>query len=280
MDGPQSQNNMCLEELPLELVNVIFRHASQGSLKILCEVADWTRTLALPHLYSSPILKTDSSTSRFLECLERNPWSLYRPLDNNFQPRTTVCNLWIETISRSKSIIPIFEACSSLTNIALHPDSLVCLVTSIPYVEVAQRKNISITIISQSAFGLHSSQFGTSSLTGKISHVRMTDFHGYREQSLLISRLQNLTHLEISYHPSFNLSGLNRIVEHPSLQVLIIVFFTQLFTEDDRKSLDQWHKDILRDTANLEVTIVESVAQDRLEEDWVEEARGGRSLWN
>ncbi|KAF8055962.1 hypothetical protein FPV67DRAFT_1535645 [Lyophyllum atratum] len=283
MDGPQSQNNMCLEELPLELVDEIFGHASQGSLKNLCEVADWTRTLALPYLYSSPILKSHISTSRFLECLKRTPWSLYRPLDNDFQPRTTVCSLWIFPISQS--IVPIFQVCSSLTNIALYVENFIWLVVTIPHLEGAQRKNISITIMEGNASGFSSFhhlqfQFSNSSLPGKVSHVRRTGFHGYRKQSSLTSLLPNLTHLMIPYDPSFDLADLNRIVEHPSLRVLIIIFFIQLLTEDDRKALDQWHKDILRDTAKLKVTIVESLAPDRLEEEWVEEARGGRSLWN
>lgn len=100
-----------LADFPHELVCEVFHHAARLSTDFclaLCHLSSWTRGLALPHLYSTVILKIRKANDSFLKCIMNTPLSIIRP---SLEPlKAAVRGLWVEArFARHK--LPLASLC-------------------------------------------------------------------------------------------------------------------------------------------------------------------------
>ncbi|RDB20343.1 hypothetical protein Hypma_012598 [Hypsizygus marmoreus] len=280
-------------EIPPELVHEIFRYAAQISTPFcltLCRVSSWTHELALPHLYSTAIIKNHQQNSQFIACLQRSPFTSIRQSD--FEPALAVRDLWVEAVS--DIIVDIFKACDNLKHIALHADNLLWLVHSstpgqartrrLADEHISRKQDLEITVVKGNDWALSryensQDQSLTSTLFGKITRLRARHVGDYA-QHLNISHYTRLTHLAIPFYlPFHDLLELDRIMEHPSLEALVIVIIADLILDNDLVRLQEWYLEKEKVQRSLKLSLVTSNS-DRLQEEWEAEVRGGRSLWD
>ena len=108
--------------LPLELVLKVFNVAASSSSQScynLCLVSSWARHIALPHLFTTIIIKNQVAIEPFFEQIATRPRD---PPNAEFLPAPQVRNLWMMTESPLPGrigIVQISRACVNLTNIAM-----------------------------------------------------------------------------------------------------------------------------------------------------------------
>jgi hypothetical protein len=277
-------------ELPPELVHVIFHHAARWSTEFcltLCRVSSWTRRLALPHLYSTVILKNHGSSSHYIKRLSKPPLT---PPQYDFHPKTVLRSLWNEPVS--DRIVSIFEQCDDLVHMALHPDNLFWLFHAssssasyrrLSHDAITRKQDLHIVIVAGTRLVLRSlTRFIDQDpslitpLFSQITHLRLARIDEY-ETDLLISQFTRLTHLAVPFWlSSHNPSMLDRTLNHQSLEVLVVVIYVDLVGVEDHLRVESWFRER---KAGKRVFIVDSTF-DGLQKEWEEEVRGGKDLWS
>ncbi|KAF9457261.1 hypothetical protein BDZ94DRAFT_256391 [Collybia nuda] len=273
-------------ELPPELVHNIFHYAARRSTPfclVLCQVSRWTRELALPHLYSTVIIKNHSASSDYIKYLGKY---YFKFLQHDFQPTTALRSLWIAAVS--DRVVSIFGKCDNVVHLALHADNIFWLVHAsssewkvLSHEVITRKQDLHITVIDGKNWAL--TQFInvdptlTTPLFSKISHLRLAKTKDY-ETDLTISHFTRLTHLAVPFYlPSHDLSALERTLAHKSLECLVVVIYVDLVTAEDRLRVDNWFKD--KWVTGKRVSIVESTSKG-IQEEWEEEVRGGKNIWS
>lgn len=259
-----------IAKLPNELVNGIFGYSHQSELFALCQVSKWVGRMAYPHLYSTPIIKKLSSAYQFLDCLRKNTSTLVDPREQDApRPRSVVHNLWIEAVS--EAILHIIKLCDNLDNIALHAEALLWLTTMSNHAVQQRKRNAHVTIIKSINWSFYP-YFNMSiprpvtanPLLCTITHLRITELGGF---SRSIEFFPRLSHLAASYyHVSQIETDLTKIVEHPSLEALVVVPITDL-AEEHREPLEDWAGRMGRVKPELHVSIVDTTT-DGLQGEW------------
>lgn len=280
-----------LVEFPPELVQEIFHYGAQISTTFcvtLCSVSKWTRTLALPHLYATVIVGGLRKSAKFVAALREPPSDLVLKLGSH--PGLAVHNLLIEAVSNA--VVFIFRTCDNLTHIALHSDNLLWLFHSssaqgtflISSDDIARKPDLDLTITTiakgadWSGARFVNPNTPTSPLFSKITRIRLPVVDTYAG-NVTISHFPRLTHLAIPFcFPTHDLSQLP-VMEHPSLEVLVVVIVADLVKDVDRLRLEDWIKEINRREQSLRVTLVESDSL-RWKGGWENEVRGGKSIWD
>lgn len=284
----QLQNIVPYPELPPELVHNIFHYAARRSTPFcltLCRVSSWARQLALPHLYSTVILRDHNSSSNYMKYLRKSP---FKPPQIDFQPTTVLRSLWIEAVS--DRIISIFDKCDNLVHIALHADNLLWLVHAsseaggnrLSHDAITRKQDLRVTIIKGDNWTLvrlvnFEEPNRTTPLFSQITHLRLIKIRDY-ETDISISHLTRLTHLAVPFWlPSHDLSALDHILGHHSLELLVVVVYVDLVAFEEIPRVGSWYRE--KRAGGQRVSIVESTSRG-IQEEWEEEVRGGKDMWS
>lgn len=276
-------------DFPPELVQEFVHHAaclSTGSCLALCRVSSWTRKLALPHLYSTVILKTHLQKKHFLECLSRSPFT---SVHLHFEPKKEVRGIWVEPAS--DHIVSIFEQCDNLTHIALHADNLLWLFYTssilghnhLPHDAITRKQDLDIVIMKGTSWNLidyiHLQTAVTTPFFNRITRLRVTTIDNYKRR-LHISLYPCLTHFAVPcYLDSHELCAFRRVLEHPLLEVFVVVLYRDISGDKTRKRVQEWVQETRTIEQSLKVYVVESDVTE-VQKEWEEEVRGSQSFWD
>lgn len=290
-----------LSEFPKELVYHILDEGARMSTKFactLCLVAQWTRALALPHLYSGAVLKTVSQSSKFAKILQESFVIKQKPY--LFDPKDHLRGIWIEPAS--SRVVDIFRLADKLSNLALSVDNLEWLINGsvriftqprmIPPRCFAAKQNLRLLIFNEAhhdsrwtfAPGILPEETDESPIFQKITHIQLSEPLARDDMELNLEHYPNLSHLAVPYQvgDTLNLRNAfcNDFLDNPTLSRLVFVLYKDILSEGE--SNDSLKEVMEFGGNNLTGKAIAYVVCERkhLQRDWEYEQRGGASIWD
>ncbi|KAL0948870.1 hypothetical protein HGRIS_008989 [Hohenbuehelia grisea] len=280
------------QDLPTELVIYILETTAQISVQFcltLSLVSSWTRRLALPHLFTTVVLKDNTSFFKFLEPLDKqppkHPWPDCRPLHH-------VQNLWLEVAQ--PSLRTVFSGCCNLQKLALDHEAFTWLVflsstlaedrcrqAFLPFANPTRSTGLDVLMI------LHDRRNWTNLLkhyqdsyfVPRITRLRLPYLKSYDRQCLPAKSFPRLSHLAIPFYDLqlHDLALLEPVLALEGLEVLVVVIMTDRTSSAAYKSVLAWFSNTHSMTSK--VFLAEATSDD-VETSWKLEGKGGDSIWD
>lgn len=284
-----------LSQLPMELITYILCDAcllSTSFCTALSDLSKWTRTLALPFLYRTIVIKKQGPSAAFSQLVSEIP--IYSP-QPHFKPKDHVKNLWVSAVSNR--VLAIFEVCDNVVNLALHAENFLWLVhasTSNPSSDfstsvlrprsITRKSDLDVLIISAKKPNwslinfVPSGNLPSSPVFAKITHLRIGSIGSYSSY-LELAHFKRLTHIAVPYHrPGIHhLQQLLRVFDFPATVFLVVVFMTDEITDENYEAGLRWIAHVR--STNPKVYAVPAQLCN-LQQEWEDEVRGGLSIWN
>ncbi|KAF9530950.1 hypothetical protein CPB83DRAFT_904934 [Crepidotus variabilis] len=272
--------------LPPELRQHVLRYAcilSTSFCVALSNLSSWTRTLALPYLYTTIVVKKYAMSASFWLAISK-PLPVAQLPD--FRPSACVKSLWIAPVSNT--IVKIFSRCENIVNFALPAENLHWLVHSTsmePLTTWGQRiKNrmdyqVLVLEAKRATWSLAhlADETQKTPFFDAVTHLRIAAVGSYSTH-LELAHFKRLSHIAIPYHrPDIhNLPDLLRIFDFPATIFLVVVLVTDQISSADYQSALDWVLQIR--TTNQKVYVLDSHSEN-LQEEWEDEVRGGLDIW-
>lgn len=284
---------MLSQSLPPEVVEHVLHRGCAVSRQFclaLCLVSSWTRRLALPYLYSTVVLETQSSISSFYHAVAR------RRYDSLAVPPAClyVYGLWVKPISNV--VVDIFNACENLEYISVHEENLLWLIRApfgqnasfdlapSPEMPPASNKNLHLWVARGRTHKWSMYPMDTITTTlpspflSKVTHLRLDCSTGYNILKN-IKRFVRLAYLAVAYDgsPSQDLQMLVQALRAAPVRDIfcVLILMVDVLTPSQRVETLSW-------VASLDISQKIHVLPSRsgnLQAEWEEEIRTGITVW-